>query len=111
MAYFGSNIIHSWVHFNGNDGTINDSYNVSSVSKYGTGFYQVYADVDMANTDYCVFINKRLSNSGTNSADKVFTSIVNSNLGTGSVRVFTRSDGGSMINCDDVYVAIIGDSA
>ena len=110
MAYKGDGSVLAWIHFNGNNASIQQSYNISSISRYSTGMYQVNFSTNCANTSYCVNINKRLSNSGTTSADKVFCSVINAAKTTSLVRVFTRSDSGSLIDCDEVYVVIVGDN-
>jgi len=110
MAYFGDGSVLAWAHFDGDDGSIQQSYNISSISRYSTGMYQVNFSSTFTNSNYCVEINKRLSDSGTTSADKVFCSIINHPKTTSLVRVFTRSDAGSMIDCDEVYLIIVGDS-
>jgi|TARA_X000001388_G_C2182513_1_gene104163 hypothetical protein len=110
MAYKGDGSVLAWIHFNGNNAAIQQSYNISSISRYSTGMYQLNFTTTCANSSYCVNINKRLSDSGTTSADKVFCSVINAAKTTSLVRVFTRSDAGSLIDCDEVYVVIVGDN-
>lgn len=43
----------AWVRFQGADGAINASYNVSSVTRNGTGDYTVLFDTDMSTANYC----------------------------------------------------------
>ena len=40
MAFIGQNAAMAWAHWNSSN-TIADSYNVSSVSRFGTGQYQI----------------------------------------------------------------------
>lgn len=49
-------IAKAWVNFNGttSPGTIRSSYNVSSVTKNGTGNYTINFTVAMADTNYCI---------------------------------------------------------
>lgn len=43
----------AWVKFNATGPTINDSYNVSSVTTSGTGYFLINFTNAFANTDYC----------------------------------------------------------
>ena len=47
----------AWVNFDGTDGTIKDSYNVSSITKNSTGKYTIFFTAPMLNGDYVLFIN------------------------------------------------------
>jgi hypothetical protein len=44
----------AWVNFNGTNASIRGSYNVSSVTRNGTGDYTVNYTNAMPNTNYCV---------------------------------------------------------
>lgn len=44
----------AWVHFDGNTGTINQSGNIASVVRTGTGEYQITFTEDMADANYVV---------------------------------------------------------
>jgi hypothetical protein len=46
-------IAKAWVYFAGATASINNSFNVSSVTRNGTGDYTVSFTVAMANTNYC----------------------------------------------------------
>lgn len=48
------NIVKGWVYFDGSDGSILDSYNVSGVVRNGAGDYTVSWDRDFANVNYVV---------------------------------------------------------
>ena len=53
MPFIGTNAAMAWAHWN-NSNTIADSYNVSSVSRYGTGAYQVNLSITLPNSNYVV---------------------------------------------------------
>ena len=109
MAFLGTASVHAWACFNGGSGGIRDSYNNSSISRYGTGKYQINIDTDCNNDDYCILTNKRYNNSGSNSTDNIISGVVNAVPTSGICKIFTRSASSSVIDCDDVSVAIIGD--
>ena len=44
----------AWVNFDGTDGTIRDSYNVSSVTRVASGIYDIVFATAMANANYSV---------------------------------------------------------
>jgi hypothetical protein len=53
-------IAKAWVNFAGASGTVNGSFNVSSVTRNGTGDYTVNFTTAMPNTNYCYMgIGKR----------------------------------------------------
>jgi len=82
-AYSG--IAKAWVNYNGSSQTINSSFNVSSVTRNGTGDYTVNFATSMPNTLYCVAGS--CVGSSANWAYAVQTQ--NSALSTGSVRFTT----------------------
>ena len=109
MAFLGTASVHAWGCFNGGGGSIRDSYNISSISRLGSGRIQVNIDVNCNNDNYCILTNKRFNNSGSTSTDNIISGVVNTLPSAGSCVIFTRSASSSVIDCDDVYVAIIGD--
>ena len=52
MAYFGENGIHAWAQINGDNHTIRDSYNISSITDVGTGRHGFTFSVAAINNDY-----------------------------------------------------------
>ena len=44
----------AWVHFNGADGVIRDSFNVTSVARNGAGDYTITFTTAFANANYCM---------------------------------------------------------
>ena len=51
MAFQGTNAALAWVHHNSSN-TIADSFGISSVSRYGTGNYQIFFSVACPNDNY-----------------------------------------------------------
>jgi len=56
----GAQLAKAWVNFNGT-GTvaIRDSYNVSSITDLGTGYYTVNFSTILSNTNYCAIAQRR----------------------------------------------------
>ena len=53
MAFIGQNAALAWAHWNSSN-TIADSYNVTSVSRYGTGNFTVNLSITLPNSNYCL---------------------------------------------------------
>ena len=51
MAYIGQNSAMAWAHWNSSN-SIAESYNVSSVSRIGTGQYEVNTSITLPNSNY-----------------------------------------------------------
>jgi len=51
-AIYGS--AKAWVSFNGSTGTVRASYNVSSITRTGTGLYTIVMTTAMSDANYCV---------------------------------------------------------
>jgi hypothetical protein len=68
-------LVTAWVTFRGADGTIDESYNVSSVVRLSTGTYKVYFETDMVTPYYVPIANSIQSRSssgdGNDSSDEV----------------------------------------
>ena len=56
-------IAKAWGNFNGSSGTVNDSFNISSVTRNATGDYTVNLTTAMPNTNYSVVGSARTNNS------------------------------------------------
>jgi hypothetical protein len=67
----------AWVNFAGSNGTINGSYNVSSVTRYNTGQYGISFTTAMPNANYAI----SLGISGQNSSSGNGRGIINTNTG------------------------------
>jgi hypothetical protein len=55
----------AWVNFNGTNGSIRASYNVSSVTKNSAGLYTVNFTNALSDTNYAVFATVGIENNGT----------------------------------------------
>ena len=51
----------AWVNFDGTNGSVRSSYNVSSVTRVGTGDYNVNFTSAFANTNYCACYGMEVS--------------------------------------------------
>ena len=56
----------AWVNFNGTNGTIRASYNVSSVTRASTGTYSVAFATATTDANYAVSLMSSIANSGAN---------------------------------------------
>jgi hypothetical protein len=56
----------AWVNFNGSTAAIRASYNVSSITKVGTGLYYINFTNALADTNYCVQGTMGNSSAGAN---------------------------------------------
>jgi hypothetical protein len=85
-------ICKAWVNFNGttSPGTIRSSYNVSSVTKNGTGDYTVNFATPMADANYS--LNISTSRDGSPQGNIVNSPVIET-LGTSSCRVITYAYG------------------
>ena len=111
-AYLG--IAKAWVNFQGGNGntagTINGSFNVSSITVNGTGDYTVNFTTAMPNANYCTISNvKYATNAG---ASLVFgSSLANfaGNPTTTSVRILCGYGNNSYVyNMELVNIAVLG---
>ena len=64
LSWSSNRIAKAWVNFNGSTSVIRSSYNVSSVTKGGTGQYSVNFTSAMSDTNYCVVKTDSLRNVG-----------------------------------------------
>jgi hypothetical protein len=59
-------IAKAWVNFNGTNGTVNGSFNVSLVTYVSTGTYTVNFTTAMANANYAVSLMSSISSAASN---------------------------------------------
>jgi hypothetical protein len=96
----------AWVNFNGTGSVaIRASGNVSSISDNGTGDYTVNFSTGMADANYSVNVTRARLDANSK------TGVLNSGVGSGSVRVFTGVGSGSSPNggvedADYVFVSV-----
>jgi hypothetical protein len=96
-------IAKAWVNFNGttSPGTIRSSYNVSSVTKNGTGDYTINFTSALADANYALFVTPQ-SNSTT--ANAVYTVSYNVN----SARIVYVQTGVSNVDQTQAGIAVFG---
>ena len=96
----------AWINFNGT-GTIaiRDSHNVSSIQDGGTGDYDIFWDVNLANVNYCVTTggNRAYSNNATNYATIIYTQAV------GSTSIKTNNNDNTQLDHAVIMLQVFGD--
>ena len=103
----------AWINFNGS-GTIsiNDSFNVSSITDNGTGDYSVSYSTAMASVNYCGVGGGKGDNDGSD-ANKTVTSFkrISSTPATGSSRIVTGFGNNAGTGTDSIVVTwvVFGD--
>lgn len=91
--------VEGWVNFDGEGTvTVNDQYNVSSITDNGTGDYTVNWATAFASTSYAVVGITEVG---------VFIGI--SALTTGSARIVAYDYNGTIVDCDPITVIAVGD--
>jgi len=108
MAYHGENACKAWVNFKGN-GTvsINQSFNVSSITDSGTGRWYVNFSTNMANDSYSVSYGGYY-NTG-DSAGSTRPHPRRMGLSTSQCGVIGASNGDSWGDLGQVWVTVHGD--
>jgi hypothetical protein len=101
----------AWVNFNGGTAAIRDSFNVTSITKNGTGDYTVNYTTSAPNVNYAVQVNGKLDDSNQTAGYCASLYRAASNPATGSVRVggagfSSGSYVGSGQDATDVYVCV-----
>jgi len=85
--------VYGWVNFNGSTLAINGSYNVASISTFGTGDYEVYFPSTVGSNTYAVF--------GSSMSLGGVTSAYGPTNGSFGIRTYNSS--GSAVNPSAVY--------
>lgn len=107
-------IAKAWVNFDGGNGntagTINGSFNVSSITVNGTGDYTVNFTTAMPNANYSAQCSAQRENTGSNVSliANISSNGGTGSIATGSVRVGCANDGGVSVNCLKYCVAVFG---
>jgi hypothetical protein len=94
------NTVKAWVCFDGNTGTIRDSFNVTSVTKNATGDYTVNFTTAAPNTNYAV------SGSSSNETGQSFVVESSGGRAVGSVRIVVIDRNTAFGGRDQNYVSI-----
>jgi hypothetical protein len=96
-----------WVKFAGGSGTINGSFNVSSVTRTSTGYYTVNFTTAMPNADYAVTGASKNQDNTTTTAGNNPIAVGPISFATGSIGIVTPSTtAGTLVDPFAVSVAI-----
>lgn len=107
LAFVGDKAIKGWVNFDSEGAfTVNDSFNVASVTDNAEGDYTVNWDTDFSNTSYVV-VGTAAINAAANSMNVLFP---NAGTYTGAAtQIRTENYGGSSKDSPRVNIIAIGD--
>ena len=99
----------TWVNFNGttSPGTIRSAYNVSSVTKNGTGDYTVNFTTALADTNYCAVTGGQIDTGGGSYALTGIARVAGA-ISTTSLRIVTSSSAFANYDYLVVNAAIFG---
>jgi hypothetical protein len=95
----------AWVNFNGSNGGVNGSGNISSVTRNGTGDYTVNFATAMPDANYCVTTAIKPASNQSSTNGKVANVRFDANLATGSCRIWCNSTAG-VEDFDKIFVSI-----
>jgi len=93
----------AWVHFDGDNFSMERQYNVSSVTDLGTGDYQISWDDDFSNNQYALVGSVSSSNLISGDGHGVFY-IMSQNNGSARVKIFSEDNGNAVMDKDIVNV-------
>ena len=93
-----------WLHMNGDNTTIDDSFNVSSLTDLSYSKYQVNFSSNMGNTNYMVCGACRADSDG---GARIFSG--HGTPAVGSYRIQSRNTGNNNEEVEDLYFAVFGD--
>jgi hypothetical protein len=104
-AYTG--ICKAWVNFAGSSGTVNGSFNVSSVTRTTTGTYTINLTTAMANSNYSI---ATCGSTASGQGDSL-VSVIDSNFGTAptttAFQLFCRiPSSGALLDATYVYAQV-----
>ena len=99
-SLYANNIVKGWVNYDNITPTVNDSFNVSSVSDNSLGNYTVNWDLDFANTNYAV------GGMVDDDAQNGFLQFVN--MANGSTNIRLMSDAGALFDSNKSCILAIG---
>jgi hypothetical protein len=102
----------AWAQFNGASGTVNGSFNVSSVTRASTGQYTVNMTTAMANINYSVNVSASPNSAGTVNAGIyiIFTSGGGALVAptTSAFQFSVYSPGAALVDANYVCVSVFG---
>lgn len=96
----GKGVANAWVDFDGSNGTIRKSFNVSSVTRTGTGTYTVNLSPAMADVNFVPVVS-----SGASGATRQQSALATS---ASAVAVRTATSSGAQVDSDVVALVIFG---
>ena len=101
---YKENIIKGWINFQGT-GTIsiNDSFNVTSITRTSTGDYTITWDVNFAEINYAVAVTA--GGSGQSAHPKIHDTTP---LTTGTTRIMVLNNNHDFIDAEIITVIVVG---
>ena len=102
-AYLG--IAKAWVQYNGTTGAVNGAFNVSSVTRNGTGNYTVNFTTAMSNANYAWAIGYNV-NPGSGQRNLGYFEA--ETLSTSAIQIFQTDSGGAAWDITATAVTILG---
>jgi len=99
-------IAKAWINFNGSTAVINGSFNVSSVTRNGTGDYTITFTTSMSNANFSWAGSQQPSTDTNGWLYEVYTGI-NTRVST-AVRVIVRNSAATLIDPNIVSVSVFG---
>ena len=104
MASFGENAVHAYANINQSGSqSINDSYNITSITDNSTGKTTFHFSTDAANNDYA-FISSAGNASGTTTSGRTQNPDDALTVGSFRIRNYNATAG---TNKDDTFVSVI----
>jgi hypothetical protein len=93
-----------WANIDGSDGTLNNSYNVTSCTRTATGKYTVTWATDFSDANYCCVATC----SGATTSMRLATLVT---YAVGSITVEVKNNSGTFANCTILNIMAIGNQA
>jgi len=100
-----SQLCKAWVNFNGNTGSINGSFNVSSITVNGTGNYTINYTTAMPNTNYAMVGSAQYSTSS--QGGNVNRNCVPYSYGTSGISINTGVSSASALENEQAISVVI----
>ena len=97
-------VIHAWVNFNGASGAIRNSYNVSSVTRYGVGEYRINYASGTASENYA--FAGMCGNGTENPASVAAESVIVTNTLSTLLQIMTVAHGSNAVDLNWVSVIV-----
>jgi hypothetical protein len=101
-------IAKAWVQFTGSSAAIQASFNVSSVTRNGTGDYSINYTTALTSASYAVSGSVQNYSTTVGTAPNVVSLSLNTNPNTSAVRVEVKYGGGGVVDLPYTSVIILG---